>query len=51
MSTLLSLEGIGKRYRRGDRTHWLLRHVTLQLAAGELAAVVAMRGQGKTTLL
>lgn len=51
MSALLSLEGIGKRYRRGEHAHWLLRHVTLQLAAGELVAVVAMRGQGKTTLL
>ncbi len=51
MSTLLALDGIGKRYRRGERTHWLLRHVTLHIAAGELVAVVATRGQGKTTLL
>jgi putative ABC transport system ATP-binding protein len=51
MSPLLSLEGVGKRYRRGERTHWLLRHATLQLAAGEVVAVVAMRSQGKTTLL
>jgi ABC-type lipoprotein export system ATPase subunit len=51
MSPLLSLEGVGKRYRRGERSHWLLRHATLELAAGEVVAVVAMRSQGKTTLL
>ena len=51
MSALLSLEGLGKRYRRGERSHWLLRHATLHLDAGEVLAVVAMRSQGKTTLL
>ncbi len=51
MSALLSLEGVGKRYRRGERSHWLLRHTTFHIAAGEVVAVVAMRGQGKTTLL
>jgi ABC-type lipoprotein export system ATPase subunit len=51
MSALLSLEELGKRYRRGERSHWLLRRVTLQIAAGEVVSVVAMRGQGKTTLL
>jgi ABC-type lipoprotein export system ATPase subunit len=51
MSALLSLQGVGKRYRRGDTARWLLRDVTLELAAGEALAVVAMRSQGKTTLL
>jgi putative ABC transport system ATP-binding protein len=51
MSPLLSLECVGKRYSRGERAHWLLRRVTLQIAAGEVVAVVAMRSQGKTTLL
>jgi lipoprotein-releasing system ATP-binding protein len=51
MSPLLALEGVGKRYRRGQRPHWLLRQATLEIAAGEMVAVVAMRGQGKTTLL
>jgi ABC-type cobalamin/Fe3+-siderophores transport system ATPase subunit len=51
MSTALSLEGVGKRYRRGERTRWLLRRVSLQVREGEVVAVVAMRGQGKTTLL
>lgn len=51
MSPLLSLDGVGKRYRRGECSHWLLRRVTLQIAAGEVVAVVATRSQGKTTLL
>jgi ABC-type cobalamin/Fe3+-siderophores transport system ATPase subunit len=51
MSPLLSLEGVGKRYWRGERAHWLLRRAALQIAPGEVVAVVAMRGQGKTTLL
>jgi ABC-type lipoprotein export system ATPase subunit len=51
MSTLLSLQGVGKRYRRGELTRWLLRGATLHLQAREVVSVVAMRGQGKTTLL
>ncbi len=51
MSPLLLLEGVGKRYRRGERSHWLLRRATLELATGEVVAVMAMRSQGKTTLL
>jgi ABC-type cobalamin/Fe3+-siderophores transport system ATPase subunit len=51
MSALLSLEGVGKRYWRGERPHWLLRRATLHLDAGEVVAVMAMRSQGKTTLL
>ncbi|MGH2852608.1 MAG: ATP-binding cassette domain-containing protein [Solirubrobacteraceae bacterium] len=51
MSALLSLQGVGKRYRRGELTRWLLRGVTLHLDAGEVVSVVAMRSQGKTTLL
>jgi ABC-type lipoprotein export system ATPase subunit len=51
MSALLSLEGIGKRYRRGELTCWLLRRVSLEVEVGEVVSVVAMRSQGKTTLL
>ncbi len=51
MTTLLSLQGVGKRYRRGDLSRWLLRSVWLDVAAGEVVSVVAMRSQGKTTLL
>ena len=51
MNAALSLEGVGKRYRRGELTRWLLRRVNLQVHAGEVVSVVAMRSQGKTTLL
>jgi putative ABC transport system ATP-binding protein len=51
MSTLLELDSIGKRYRRGELSNWLLRHATLQLDPGEVLSVVATRSQGKTTLL
>jgi putative ABC transport system ATP-binding protein len=51
MSALLSLRSVGKRYRRGELARWLLRDVSLELDAGEVVSVVAMRSQGKTTLL
>ncbi len=49
--TLLSLQGIGLRYRRGDLAKWLLRSVWLDVAPGEVVSVLALRSQGKTTLL
>lgn len=49
--TVLALEGVAKRCWRGERARWLLRRVTLRVAAGEVVSVVAMRSQGKTTLL
>jgi putative ABC transport system ATP-binding protein len=49
--TLLSLQGIGLRYRRGDLARWLLRSVWLDVAPGEVVSVLALRSQGKTTLL
>jgi ABC-type cobalamin/Fe3+-siderophores transport system ATPase subunit len=49
--TLLSLQGISLRYRRGDLARWLLRSVWLDVAPGEVVSVLALRSQGKTTLL
>ncbi len=49
--TLLSFQGLGLRYRRGDLARWLLRSVWLDVAPGEVVSVVALRSQGKTTLL
>ncbi len=49
--TLLSLQGLGLRYRRGDLARWLLRSVWLDVAPGEVVSVLALRSQGKTTLL
>lgn len=51
MSELLSLQDVGKRYRRGELTRWLLRGVTLHVDPGEVVSVIAMRSQGKTSLL
>jgi ABC-type cobalamin/Fe3+-siderophores transport system ATPase subunit len=51
MNPLLTLQHVGKRYRRGDLTNWLLRDVCIQLYPGEVVSIVATRSQGKTTLL
>lgn len=51
MAELLSLRGVGKGYRRGGRWLRVLVDVSLEVDRGELVAVVAARGEGKTTLL
>jgi len=48
---LLSLKGVGKSYWRGGTEVRVLRDVTFEVGAGELAAVWGTRGSGKTTLL
>jgi ABC-type lipoprotein export system ATPase subunit len=51
MGALLSLKGVGKSYWRGDSEVRVLREVSLDVRAGEFAAVWGTRGSGKTTLL
>ncbi|MGA2164542.1 MAG: ATP-binding cassette domain-containing protein [Solirubrobacteraceae bacterium] len=51
VGALLSLKGVGKSYWRGDTEVGVLRDVTLELQAGQLAAVWGTRGSGKSTLL
>ncbi len=49
--TLLELEHVGRRHRQGGRERVVLRDVTLDLHAGELAAVWGLRRSGRSTLL
>ena len=49
--SLLALENVGKSYRYGLRQRVVLREATLELDAGELAAVWGPRRSGRSTLL
>lgn len=51
MTSLLVLEGVSKRYWRGDRPADVLKDVSLLLDSGDFVAVVADRRAGKSTLL
>jgi putative ABC transport system ATP-binding protein len=51
MGELLTLQGVGKSYRRGGRRLRVLTDVSLEVASGEVGAVVGSRSEGKTTLL
>lgn len=51
MNAVLELEGVVRRHRRGSTQRTVLDAVSFRLERGEFAAVLASRGQGKTTLL
>ena len=49
--SLLELERVRKRYDDGQLERIVLREVSLQLDAGELAVLWGVRGCGRSTLL
>src|ERR1051325_7299301 len=49
--TLLRLEPVGKTFQMGEVAVEVLRHVSLDILAGELMGMVGPSGSGKTTLL
>jgi lipoprotein-releasing system ATP-binding protein len=48
---VLSLRGVARRYKSGDRTLHVLRGVDLDLFPGEMAGLIGPSGSGKSTLL
>lgn len=50
-SVLLSLEGVSKRYARGEEIVHALEDVSVSFHSGEVVGLVGRSGSGKTTLL
>lgn len=49
--SLLTIDGVGKRYRRGRREYVALKNVSLSVEHGELVCVLGTRKSGRSTLL
>lgn len=48
---VVSAQGVGKAYRAGPETHWVLRGVDFQVRSGECVFLCGPSGSGKSTLL
>ena len=48
---VLSLRGVERRYKSGDKTLHVLRGVDLDLFPGEMAGLIGPSGSGKSSLL
>lgn len=48
---VLSLKGISKSYRQGEKELEILKEVNFQVSSGEVVGIVAPSGTGKSTLL
>jgi putative ABC transport system ATP-binding protein len=51
MSSIVSMKGVAKAYRRGKQRVDVLRGIDLDVAGGEFLALMGPSGSGKTTLL
>lgn len=51
MAELLSIVGVSKAYRRGERRLRVLSDLSLTVGTGEIVAIVGARFEGKSTLL
>lgn len=51
MSAAVSLDGVGKIYRRGDQTLEVLTGISFDIAEGDYLALMGPSGSGKSTLL
>ncbi|CAN5755861.1 MacB family efflux pump subunit [soil metagenome] len=48
---LLSLKDVWREFPAGDSTIAVLKHIDLEIAAGEMVAIVGQSGSGKSTLM